>query len=477
LCLATLALSAAAAPVAGAPTQPCRLKGVEHAAQCGHLVRALDPAEPQGRKIDLHFAVLPALARHKKPDPVFFLAGGPGQSAIELAGPVGRMLARLGNRRDIVLIDQRGTGLSAPLECEEQAPTSALAEQIDPALQARRLSACRQMLMRLPHGDLRHFTTTIAAADVDAVRQALGAAQANLVAASYGTRLALEVMRLFPATVRRAVLDGVAPPDMMLPQASAADTQATFDALFAACKAEAACKGRYPMLRDDWHGLLASLPRTVILAQPLTGKAETVLLSRDMLFALVRVALYAPIIASALPAAIHRASLGDFTPLVGLSSAVGGGRTGAVAQGMHFSVICSEDVPRMSKAPPTPDFGAGLAPLYHEVCRDWPRGSVPAAFYSLPNAQSATLLLSGGLDPVTPPRHAERVAGSLGLLARHEVVPNAGHGLLSLGCVRDVVFHFIDAPTDAEALQVKADCARDIPRPPAFVPLGAALPQ
>jgi hypothetical protein len=87
------------------------------------------------------------------------------------------------------------------------------------------------------------------------------------------------------------------------------------------------------------------------------------------------------------------------------------------------------------------------------------------------------LLLSGGLDPVTPARHAERVAGSLGPLARHEVVPNAGHGLLSLGCIRDVVFHFIDAPTDAEALQVKADCARDIPRPPAFVPLGAALPR
>jgi pimeloyl-ACP methyl ester carboxylesterase len=453
------------------------LKGVEHTAQCGHVVRALDPAHPQGTKIDLHFAVLPALARHKKPDPVFFLAGGPGQSAIELAGPLGRMLARLGNRRDIVLVDQRGTGLSAPLKCEEQAPTSLLVEQIDPALQARRLSACRQTLMGLPHGDLRHYTTTIAAADLDAVRQALGAAQVNLVAASYGTRLALEVMRLFPATVRRTVLDGVAPPDMVLPQASAADTQAAFDALIAACQAEAACKGRHPMLHDDWNELLASLPRRANLAQPLTGKTETVLLTRDMLLALVRVPLYAPVLASALPAAIHQAALGDFAPLVGLSSAVGGGRTGAVAQGMHFSVICSEDVPRMNKAALAPDFGAGLAPLYQEVCRDWPRGKVPAEFYTLPKAQHATLLLSGGLDPVTPPRHGEHVASRLGPLARHEVVPNAGHGLLSLSCVRDIVFGFIDASSDAQALQVKANCARDIPRPPAFVPLGAALPQ
>ena len=131
----------------------------------------------------------------------------------------------------------------------------------------------------------------------------------------------------------------------------------------------------------------------------------------------------------------------------------------------------------VSKAALMPDFGAGLAPLYQEVCRDWPRGIVPADFYTLPKAQTATLLLSGGLDPVTPPRHGERVATNLGPLAHHEVVPNAGHGLLSLGCVRDLVFRFIDALTDAEALQVKAGCARDIPRPPAFVPLGAALPQ
>jgi alpha-beta hydrolase superfamily lysophospholipase len=144
---------------------------------------------------------------------------------------------------------------------------------------------------------------------------------------------------------------------------------------------------------------------------------------------------------------------------------------------MHFSVVCSEDVPRMAQPATalTQDFGAGLAPLYQQVCSDWPLGSIPADFYTLPKVTTATLLLSGGLDPVTPPHHGERVASSLGPLARHEVVPKAGHGLLSLGCIRDVVFRFIDAPTDAEALQVKADCARDIPRPPAFVPLGGAL--
>jgi alpha-beta hydrolase superfamily lysophospholipase len=118
------------------------------------------------------------------------------------------------------------------------------------------------------------------------------------------------------------------------------------------------------------------------------------------------------------------------------------------------------------------DFGDGLAPLYRQVCEGWPRGEVPQAFHTVPPAPVAMLLLSGGIDPATPPRHAQRVAQALGAMARHEVVPNAGHGLLNLGCVRDVVFRFIDARTDAQALQVDPSCAREIPRPPVFQPPG-----
>jgi pimeloyl-ACP methyl ester carboxylesterase len=143
---------------------------------------------------------------------------------------------------------------------------------------------------------------------------------------------------------------------------------------------------------------------------------------------------------------------------------------------MHFSVVCAEDVPRAANtAPAAPDFGEGLAPLYRQVCESWPRGEVSEAFRVLPQAQVATLLLSGGIDPVTPARHGEHVAQALGAKARHEVVPNAGHGLLSLGCVRDVVFRFIDASTDDEALRVDTACARGIPRPLHFQPPGAGM--
>jgi pimeloyl-ACP methyl ester carboxylesterase len=124
-----------------------------------------------------------------------------------------------------------------------------------------------------------------------------------------------------------------------------------------------------------------------------------------------------------------------------------------------------------SAAPP--GVGAELSTLYRRICADWPRGEVPAGFYSVPRAAGAVLVLSGGIDPVTPPRHGERVAKALGPLARHVVVPNAGHGLLALPCQRDVLFRFIDAASDGQALIVDADCAAAIPRPPAFVPVAA----
>jgi pimeloyl-ACP methyl ester carboxylesterase len=454
---------------------PCRLEGVEHAAWCASVRRPLDPQRPQGPGIDVHYAVLPALARNRKPDPVFFLAGGPGQSAIDLAGPIARMLARLSNRRDIVLIDQRGTGRSAPLPCPEGLPTDPLAESAGPDRQAARLVRCRSELSRLPHGDLRHYTTHVAMQDVDAVRQALGAAQVDLVGVSYGTRAALEYLRQFPKAVRRMVIDGVAPADMALPAAFSTDNQAALEGVLKACEDAAACRKAYPALRARWRELLAGLPREVRVAHPVTGASETVVVQRDMLLSLVRAALYVPALASALPLAISQAAAGRYEPLVGLSAATGGGSSGKVYEGMHFAVVCSEDVPRLPMVtdPPGADFGDSSARQYLQICAGWPRAEVPAAFYSIPVAPSATLVLSGGADPVTPPRHGDRVAAALGPKARHVVVPQAGHGVIAIGCMRDVLFRFIDAETDALALQGDAACVRGIPRPPVFVPVAA----
>jgi pimeloyl-ACP methyl ester carboxylesterase len=475
-----LGLAACAAPLAAQALQPCRVPGLRNEVQCGQLTRRLDPARPDGPRFELHYVVVPALARHKLPDPVFFLAGGPGQSAIALAPQVLGLFARLNNRRDIVFVDQRGTGRSAPLACK-QAPRAPLAEQADLEMQLQQLAACKAELAALPYvgseSGLGLFTTTPAMADLDAVRAQLGAVQINLVGLSYGTRAALEYMRQFPQAVRRSVLDGAAPPDMVLPASASADSQAAIDALLDACGAEAACARAFPTLRGDWTALLQSLPKTVGVHDPLTGRAESIMLTRERLLGVVRGPLYAPALAAGLPAAISAAAQGRYEPLAGLAALLTSRPETAPAIGMHLSVVCAEDLPRLGAVTERPgrDFGTDLARLYERACAAWPRGAVPAAFYTLPAFPRPVLVTSGGADPATPPRHGDRVVRALGPAARHVVVAQAGHGVLGIGCMRDVLFRFLDATDAAAASAGYAGCATAIPRPPAFVPAASGV--
>jgi pimeloyl-ACP methyl ester carboxylesterase len=454
----------------------CRVAGIRNSVSCGVVQRALDPARPDGPKIDIHFVVAPAMARRKLPDPVFVLAGGPGQSATQIAPTMLALLSRLNNRRDIVFVDQRGTGRSAPLECVDP-QRETLADQADPDRQFKLLMQCKSALLKLPYiqkeSDLGFFTTTLAMQDLDAVRQQLGAERIDLIGASYGTRAGLEYLRAFPGAVRRAVLDGVAPPDMVLPASFSTDGQASFDALLAACEAEPGCHRDHPTLRADWAALLQSLPKQVTAPHPLTGRPETFTLTREMLLAAVRGPLYGPALAAALPAAIADAAQGRYEGIVGLGAILASRKGVKLAMGMHVSVVCAEDLPRLADSVDKPgaDFGSEFAAMYRRMCSAWPRGAVPAAFYSVLASHAPVLLLSGGVDPATPPRHGERVARALGPMAQHVVVPNAGHGVMAIGCVRDVVYRFIDATDDKDATAVDAGCVKAIPRPPAFAPV------
>ena len=465
---AALALACAGSWGESLSLHTCRLTGLEHDAQCGVLKRPLDPARPDGPQIDLHVVVIPALARQKQPDPIFFFAGGPGQSAIGLAGQIERLTSRLGARRDLVLIDQRGTGHSAPLQCDVPSPEESVERAVDRSREIAALDACRAALQKLPWGDLRFYTTTIAMADADAVRAALGADQVDLLGISYGTRAALEYLRAYPTHVRRVVIDGVAPPDMVLPESGDVDRQAALQALMRDCAAEAACATAHPALAQHWSALLASLPKPIDVADPVTGQARHVTLTRDALRGLVSKALYSPSLGAILPHAIDEAAGGRFGALVAISASAGE-QPADFSEGQHYAVVCSEDMPRL---PPAAGAAAdeGAQGLYRAVCAHWPRGDVPAAFYTMPASAAPVLLLSGGIDPVTPPRHAERVAKALGAKARSVVVANSGHNVTAIACMRDAVFHYVNAATDAEAQAVDMGCAAKVPRPLAFQP-------
>ena len=463
-------LAGAGSQAATLPLHGCRLVGLEHDAQCGVLKRPLDPARPEGAQIDLHVVVIPALARQKLPDPIFFFAGGPGQSAIGLAGTIEHLASRLGARRDLVLIDQRGTGHSAPLQCEVPAPDEGLKRLLEPARQLAAVDDCRARLERLPWGDLRFYTTPIAMADADAVRAALGAGQVDLLGISYGTRAALEYLRVYPTHVRRAVIDGVAPPDMVLPDTEDVDARAAMQALFRDCAAEKACAAAHPALAQHWDALLASLPKPVDAVDPVTGRPLHATLTRDAVHNLVHQPLYSPSQGAMLPYAIDEAAAGRVNALFALSASVGE-RPVDMSEGQHLSVICAEDAPRMRPADDAAAADPGARGLYRAICAHWPRGDVPAAFYTIPASPAPVLLLSGGIDPITPPRHAERVAKALGPKARSVVVANSGHNVMSIACLGDAVFRYVDAATDAEAQAVDMGCAAKVPRPLAFQPL------
>lgn len=475
-----LAVAVLLTGLGGAPTgsaaelAPCRLKGLEQEALCGRLLRPLDPERAEGATIELVYALLPALSRHKLPDPVLFVAGGPGQSATGLAAPLAAQFAGLRNRRDLVFVDQRGTGRSAPLNCPDdngRAVGKPLADQLAIGAQIRSLDRCRAALEQLPYGDLRRFTTAIAAADLEAVRIDLGAERIDLIGASYGTRVVLEYLRRFPQYVRRAVLDGVVPPDMNLPLSFARDAGAALERVFADCERDADCAGRYPDLRDRWRRLMAADAHPVTVAHPVTGIEERIEFTPAILANLVRSALYSPVLASALPAAIAAAGDGRMAPLLALTA--GGGE---LAHGMHFSVICAEDMgrPEPAGSASVNEFERGMLGLYRQVCARWPALKPPAEFYAMPPAGAPTLVLSGGLDPVTGPRHGRRVAQALGDRALYIEAGNLGHGVMMTPCGRELVNAFVTAADDAAAGKIDRGCAAAIPRPRIFIPPGGA---
>lgn len=454
-----------------AALEACRIPGVEREIKCGVVRMPEDPDSPSSRAIDIRYAVVPAVARNKQPDPIFVLAGGPGQAATRVARQVMPVLTELNARRDLVFIDQRGTGRSNPLECDFD--ESSLASALEPAQQIERLGPC---LKALP-ADLRQYATWIAVRDFEAIRAQLGAEKINLWGASYGTRAALEYMRQYPGRVRTAVLDGVAPPDMVLPISFALDADTALKALAESCARDAQCRSRYPDFNDR---ILALLKRAesgidIRVAHPLTGATESLRLDRKMLASLLRVPLYVPQLASVLPYALAEAGRDDFTALIALSAALSGGIRENFAVGMHFAVICAEDVPRVDAAAArqasATRFGSAFNDVYRKACEVVPVRTVPTEFYSVPATNVPVLIFSGGLDPATPPRHGAVVAQRLGN-AKHVVAPKLGHGISTQGCAPMLVSRFV---RDASTERIDGECLIQIPAPKFFVAIDPSV--
>lgn len=448
--------------------QTCHLPGMEEGLRCLTVAVPSSYAAPGGAQIKLHVTIAPAFRETPKADPLFVLAGGPGEGGSDLLPLLDRVFSRVRATRDIVLIDQRGTGLSGKLDCPSKPNEETMSEEQAEA----DLKDCIARLNK-PLGD---YTTANAVQDIERVRTTLKLGQINLWGGSYGTRLGQAYLRAFPANVRAAVLDGVAAPDQVIP-AGGKDAQAALDALFTQCAADQACHGAYPNLRQEFAALLEKVGHGNLeldVADPRTAQQRKLTMTNTRFLGTVHSILYNPVTSRSLPFLLHSAYTGRWEPFVTRSNAMSDFSTDtSIATVMHLAVVCAEDVPRLTPELAQEDakgsfMSTGLLKDRARMCEAM---KVPAARWSPPTRIDAPVLMfSGGLDPVTPPRRAQAAAKDMSHV-QHFVVPNAGHGISTLGCAPRLIREFLDQPTRT----LNGACLKDIPT--ASFQIGPAGPQ
>ncbi len=437
--------------------KPCSLSSMltksSLEAQCATFRVPEDRSKPDGRKLALNIAWLPPTTEsNAAPDPVLFLAGGPGQSAVDTYPALDPVFEEVRKRRHVILVDQRGTGKSNLLSCkagDDDTDTS-------PAAMAAAAATCATTLSA--RADLRQYTTTAAVADLEAVRQAIGAAQVNLVGVSYGTRVAQQYAMRHPQATRSIVLDSVVPNTLKLGNIFARNLDDALALQFALCSKAAACEGKLGDPRAELDALLARLraaPVTVQYRDASTGEQAEDVLTANTVAGLVRMYAYMPAAGALLPKLIHEASNGRYAGLMALARMMQGDMQESMALGMQLSVICSEDGDSMLVR--EEDAGTVLGnqmPMgMAAMCKAWPKGTVPADFNKALATKVPALVLEGEFDPVTPPRYGEEVVKSLPN-GRLFVLRGQGHNVIGAGCMPKLFTQFIEK-ADAKALDGK----------------------
>ncbi|MGL6291755.1 MAG: alpha/beta hydrolase [Silanimonas sp.] len=452
--------------------EPCTLSGAGSAAaveaQCTTLSVPENRAEPDGRQIDLAIAWVPTEGE-AEPDPVFMLAGGPGQGARDSFPSVAPGFRDVMRTRNVILVDQRGTGESNPLACRDKDGNNAFGDASDesPEGAARFAEACLAELSKT--SDVRHYTTTDAVADLDAVREALGAARINLYGGSYGTRVAQQYAKTFPQRTRAVVIDSVAPMSLVLGSEHAKNLDAALDAQFARCAADAACAKALPDAKAALSQVRAALSQPdrapVSYRDPTTGERREEVPALAHLGIVLRLYSYSPLTATLLPVVLKQAADGDYAPLLAQSRFLMGSVGEAIMHGMQLSVMCTEDADEMQPDPADAGtvLGAEFVAFTQAQCAVWPRGQRPDDFRAPLTGDVPVLAISGEFDPVTPPRYGDAAIAQLPN-ARHLVLKGQGHTPINEGCMPELFAQFIET-ADAKALD--ASCLdRLAPLPP-----------
>jgi pimeloyl-ACP methyl ester carboxylesterase len=363
--------------------------------------------------------------------------------------------------RDLIFVDQRGTGGSNPLTCP---PPPEAADLMGRLFDLSRLAACRDQLAR--RADLRSYTTSITAGDYEAVLDALRYGQVNLWGVSYGTRLGLELLRRMPRRVRTLILEGAVPPSMAWPTYGARDADAALSALITDCEADAGCAANYPTFRHDVEAAFARLapaPVATTVWDPHSRATSRVpFASSDLAYA-TRGLLYGAE-ALNLPRLFRAAASGRFDDFAQAYVTRARGLGQGVATGVHLGVYCAEDLPFVDlpaarALAARTRVGSYLLDQYRAACQIWPRAALPQGFHEPVRSDVPTLIMAGRRDPVTPPWTASSVAKALprGRVLTWEAGGHGFDGLMSPACKQSIVEGFV---TSAKADGVTTACMR-----------------
>jgi len=450
------------------PLKPCKLAGIEEELQCGKLPVFESRKTRSGRTLDLNVVVLPALDQEHKQEPLFDLAGGPGIASTGSANLYATDLKEYRRHRDVVLVDQRGTGDSNPLNCSHNVDPQYFLNEMYSVDYVR---DCRHELER--KADLTRYTTPIAMDDLDDVRAWLGYERINLFGLSYGTRAALVYMRQHPDRVRSVILMGVTPTNHKMPLYHARDGQRAMNLLLADCAADLNCSRAFPNIENELMELLASLARQPARAKyalPESGKEVTVTIARQVFAEKLRSALYTPPGARQLPFIIHRAAQGDFSPFLSMAIPVKRSRPDSIADGMYLSVTCNEDTRQIDAKAAGRMNSGNMFDNYRVIeqvraCSLWPKAQSARGYSQPVNSKVPVLILSGYMDPVTPPTWAETVTKQLpnskqAIIRYHAHVPI---GLSHMECLDKMILELLDK---GDAKTVDTSCVSEMLPPP-----------
>ena len=448
--------------------KPCRLPNYDREVLCGKHQVFEDRTAKSGRKITLNIVVLPALVRTPAPDPVFFLAGGPGQGAARIAGAgPDPLMQSLRRARDLVFVDQRGSGDSHRLQCRFSLSYPTVQSYFADLFPLDEIRRCRDVLQK--SADLKFYTTPVAVEDVEEIRAALGYEKINLYGISYGSQAALHYLRQYPARVRSLALAGVATAEMKLPLHFAQGAQRALDSLIEDCAADSQCRSAFPNLKYEFAAVLGAFDNGPVhfeLPHPVSKTVQSVSLSRGIFVERLRFLLYDPAAASVIPLLIERAARGDWSTFGKAALASRIPPTHSVALGLYLTVTCAESVPTISEDDIASEtkgtfLGEYRTRRHQQACRDWPRAAVPTEYFQPVKADVPVLMISGEHDPATPARFAQALTPSLPY-SRHVILRQTPH-VYGSDCARAMIIEFI---IKGSAGEIDTRCAAHLRRPP-----------